>query len=38
MLYSVIIPCYRSDQTIEHVVDLTREEIKKLDRGEVEFV
>ena len=23
MLYSVVIPCYRSDQTIEHVVDQT---------------
>ncbi len=38
MLYSVVIPCYRSDQTIEHVVNLTRDEIKKLDRGNVEFV
>lgn len=38
MLYSVIIPCYRSDQTIEHVVDQTREEIKKLNRGDAEFV
>ncbi len=38
MLYSVIIPCYKSDQTIEHVVDQTREEIKKLNRGELEFV
>lgn len=38
MLYSIVIPCYRSDQTIEQVVDLTREEMKKLDRGEVEFV
>lgn len=38
MLYSIIIPCYKSDQTIEHVVNLTREEMKKLGRGEVEFV
>lgn len=38
MLYSVIIPCYKSDQTIEHVVDLTREEMRKLGRGNVEFV
>lgn len=38
MLYSVIIPCYRSDQTIEHVVNQTREELKKLNRGETEFV
>ncbi|MBS6398163.1 MAG: glycosyltransferase family 2 protein [Clostridiales bacterium] len=38
MLYSVIIPCYKSDQTIEHVVDMTREEMIKLGRGNVEFV
>lgn len=38
MLYSVIIPCYRSDQTIEHVVDQTREELKRLNRGDAEFV
>ena len=38
MLYSVIIPCYRSDQTIEHVVNMTREEMVKLGRGNVEFV
>ena len=38
MLYSVIIPCYRSDQTIEHVVNTTREEMNKLGRGNVEFV
>lgn len=38
MLYSVIIPCYRSDQTIEHVVNQTREELKRLNRGETEFV
>ena len=30
MLYSVVIPCYRSDQTIEHVVDQTREEMVRL--------
>lgn len=38
MLYSVIIPCYKSDQTIEHVVDMTREEMVRLGRGNVEFV
>ncbi len=38
MLYSVIIPCYRSDQTIEHVVNMTREEMNRLGRGNVEFV
>ena len=38
MLYSVVIPCYRSDQTIEHVVDQTREEMVRLGRANVEFV
>lgn len=38
MLYSVIIPCYKSDQTIEHVVDMTREEMVRLGREKVEFV
>ncbi len=38
MLYSVIIPCYRSAETIEHVVDMTREEMVRLGRGNVEFV
>lgn len=38
MLYSVVIPCYKSDQTIEHVVNQTREEMIKLGRGNVEFV
>lgn len=38
MLYSVIIPCYKSDQTIEHVVDLTREEMRREGRDNVEFV
>ena len=38
MLYSVVIPCYRSDQTIEHVVDQTREEMVRLGRANVEFL
>lgn len=38
MLYSVVIPCYKSDQTIEHVVNQTREEMVRLGRGNVEFV
>ena len=38
MLYSVVIPCYRSDQTIEHVVDQTREEMVRLGRENGEFV
>jgi undecaprenyl-phosphate 4-deoxy-4-formamido-L-arabinose transferase len=38
MLYSVVIPCYKSDQTIEHVVNETRDEMIKLGREQVEFV
>lgn len=38
MLYSVVIPCYKSDQTIGHVVNQTREEMVRLGRGNVEFV
>lgn len=38
MLYSVVIPCYKSDQTIEHVVNMTRDEMVNLGRGNVEFV
>ncbi|MFG6333210.1 MAG: glycosyltransferase family 2 protein [Lachnospiraceae bacterium] len=38
MRYSVIIPCYKSDQTIEHVVNLTREEMRKQNREDLEFV
>lgn len=38
MLYSVIIPCYNSSQTIEHVVSMTRDEMVRLGRGNVEFV
>lgn len=38
MLYSVVIPCYKSDQTIEHVVNMTRDEMVKLGRENVEFV
>lgn len=38
MLYSVVIPCYRSDQTIRTVVETTIEQFKNMGRGEVEFV
>ena len=38
MLYSIIIPCYKSGQTIEHVVDMTREEMVRLGRSNLEFV
>ncbi len=38
MLHSVIIPCYRSDQTIRKVVELTMAEFEKMGRKEYEFV
>ncbi len=38
MLYSIIIPCYRSSQTIRKVVELTMQEMDRLGRKEYEFV
>ena len=38
MLYSVIIPCYKSDQTIRKVVELTMAEFNKMGRNNYEFV
>ena len=38
MLYSIVIPCYRSDQTIRKVVELTMEEFRKMERPVPEFV
>lgn len=38
MLYSIIIPCYRSAQTIRKVVELTMKELETLGRTEYEFV
>lgn len=38
MLHSVIIPCYKSDQTIRKVVELTMAEFEKMGRREYEFV
>ena len=38
MLYSVIIPCYKSSHTIRQVVELTIAELQKLDRTPFEFV
>ena len=38
MRYSVIIPSYKSSETIERVVDMTREEMVRLGKEEVEFV
>ncbi len=38
MLYSVVIPCYKSDQTIRKVVEQTMEKFQEMNRGDVEFV
>ena len=38
MLYSVIIPCYRSDRTIRKVVELTMQTFEEMGRGTPEFV
>lgn len=38
MLHSVIIPCYKSDQTIRKVVELTMAEFEKMGRKNYEFV
>jgi len=36
--YSVVIPCYKSDQTIEKVVRMTSEELDRLGKHDYEFV
>lgn len=38
MKYSIIIPCYRSSQTIRKVVEMTIAELEKLGKTEYEFV
>ena len=38
MLYSFIIPCYKSGQTIRKVVELTVEEMEKEGKKEYEFI
>ena len=38
MLYSVVIPCYRSSETIRKVVRDTIMQFEKMDIGDVEFV
>ena len=38
MFYSVIVPCYKSDKTIEEVVVLTSQEFEKMGIKEYEFV
>jgi undecaprenyl-phosphate 4-deoxy-4-formamido-L-arabinose transferase len=36
--YAIIIPCYRSSQTIRKVVELTMQELERLGKKEYEFV
>ena len=38
MKYSIIIPCYRSSQTIRKVVEMTMQELERLDKKDYEFV
>ena len=38
MLHSIIIPCYKSSQTIREVVELTSTELDRLGRTEYEFI
>lgn len=38
MRYSIIIPCYKSSQTIRKVVELTMQEMEKLGNKDYEFV
>ena len=38
MLYSVVIPCYKSSANIRKVVEDTMEEFHSMNRGDVEFV
>ena len=38
MLYSIVIPCYKSSKTIRKVVEMTMQEMDRLNRREYEFV
>ena len=38
MLYSIVIPCYKSSKTIRKGVEMTMQEMDRLDRREYEFV
>lgn len=38
MKYSIIIPCYKSSETIQKVVELTMQEMDRLNKKEYEFV
>ena len=38
MLYSIVIPCYKSSQTIRKVVEMTMQELERLNRKDYEFI
>ncbi len=38
MLYTIVIPCYKSSQTIRKVVEETMEQFRQMQRGDIEFV
>ena len=38
MLYSVIVPCYKSSRSIRQVVEMTAEQMQKLGKTPLEFV
>lgn len=38
MLYSIVIPCYKSAPTIRKVVEMTASELEKLEKHDYEFV
>lgn len=38
MLVSIVIPCYNSEHTIAHVVELTMEEFERMENYECEFI
>ena len=38
MLYSFVIPCYKSSKTIRKVVELSMQEMDRMGRKEYEFV
>ena len=38
MLYSIVIPCYKSSQTIRKMVEMTSQEMDRLGKHEYEFI
>ena len=37
-MYSIVIPCYKSAHTLKKLVTLTTEEMRKMNRGDIEFI